>query len=102
MKDNYIEEVMETINKKALAVRDSDYCAGCGEYQEELRKALSEAYSRGESDRTEEILKLKQWVFTAPHGLEKFESKGKHIIKPRERKEEYYIKVSDLLQELKK
>lgn len=38
-------------------------------------------------------LPLKRWIFTSPYGLEKI---GEEIV-PRERKDEEYIKVSDLL-----
>lgn len=36
-----IEKIIDEINKKALAERDSGYCGACGIYQQEIRKALT-------------------------------------------------------------
>ena len=46
----------------------------------------------------QKILKNKHWVFTTPFGGE-FDKNGE--VKVRERKDEEYIKVSDLLEKLK-
>jgi len=54
-----LEEKMSEINKKALAERDSGYCGGCGIYQQEVRKALSQvhtqAFKAGEQAMVEKV-----------------------------------------------
>lgn len=90
------EEWEEKFDKKfGLFSNYADFCPSKETYKDFIKQLLSSSKDKWVEEMREKIETSRDWLFIAPHGLEKSEN-GEIV--PRERKEEWYIKKSDILQ----